>query len=164
METPDLIYAAQQGNLQAFNRLIADYGDLIYRLISRAALPGLDAEPFAQTAIQTIYRKLPGYRGGDFRLWIFKHLVNFCRSQIRRNHSHPKEPQEIKTEEQILQWCLSKLPMNERLVVILVDMEKLNYGETAVVLGIPAKAVQSRLARARRLVMNNSYGRVLVSG
>jgi RNA polymerase sigma factor (sigma-70 family) len=164
METPELIYAAQHGNLQAFNRLIADYGDLIYRLLSRAALPDLDAEPLTQAAIQNIYRKLPGYRDGDFRLWIFKHLVNFCRSRIRRNHSHPKKLQETSTEEQILQRCLSELPVEERLVVILVDMEKLSYGETAAVLGIPVKAVQSRLARARWLVMTNSSSPVLVSG
>jgi len=164
METPDLIYAAQQGNLQAFNRLIADYGDLIYRLLSRAALPGLDAEPLTMAAIRNLYRKLPGYRGDDFRLWIFKHLVNFCRSGIRRNQSHTKEPQEIKTEEQILQRCLSKLPMEERLVVILVDMEKLNYDEAAVVLGIPVRVVQSRLARGRRLILSSTRGPVLVSG
>lgn len=160
MDTPELIYAAQKGNLQAFNRLIRDYGDLIYRILFRAAFPTSDTEALTQAAIQSIYRKLPGYREVDFRLWIIKNSVNFCRSAIKRNHNRPEEHRWAVTEEQFIYYCLYLLPFEERLVVILVDMENLNYRETAAVLGIPVKTVQSRLARARRMITSKHSGYV----
>jgi len=158
MDTPELIYAAQKGNLIAFNSLIKDYVDLIYRLLSRGVLPGGEVNELTQTAIQSIYRKLPGYHGGDFRLWIIKNLINFCRSAVKRNHSGSRHPQGSGTGEQILHQFLAGLQVEERLVVILVDLEKLDYAEAAMVLGIPLKVVQSRLARARRLFIANYSG------
>lgn len=158
MDTPELIYAAQKGNLQAFNWLIRDYVDLIYRILSRAASPSWDTEALTQAAIQSLYQKLPGYRQVDFRLWIIKNSVNFCRSAIKQNPSRPKEIQWTATEGEFIRYCLGSLPFEERLVVILVDMENLNYGETATVLGIPVWAVQSRLARARRLITSQHSG------
>jgi DNA-directed RNA polymerase specialized sigma24 family protein len=158
MDTPELIYAAQKGNLQAFNRLIRDYGDLIYRILSRGVLTGEEADALAQIAIRSFYKKLPGYRGDDFRLWIIKNLVNFCRSSVKRNHSRSKHPQGPGTGEQTLQGYLSGLPVEDRLVVILVDLEKLDYKEAAMVLGIPLKAVQIRLARARRVFISKHSG------
>jgi RNA polymerase sigma-70 factor (ECF subfamily) len=48
-----------------------------------------------------------------------------------------------------LERALAALPEHYRIVVILSDLEELNYAEIAAALGIPLGTVRSRLARAR---------------
>lgn len=48
-----------------------------------------------------------------------------------------------------LRWAVSRLPMGQRQVLTLVDLEEMSYAETARALDIPVGTVMSRLARAR---------------
>ena len=48
-----------------------------------------------------------------------------------------------------LRWAVSRLPMGQRQVLTLIDLEEMSYAETARFLGIPVGTVMSRLARAR---------------
>jgi len=48
-----------------------------------------------------------------------------------------------------LRWAVACLPMGQRQVLTLVDLEEMSYAETAQALNIPVGTVMSRLARAR---------------
>ena len=48
-----------------------------------------------------------------------------------------------------LRGAVSRLPMGQRQVLTLVDLEEMSYAETARILDIPVGTVMSRLARAR---------------
>jgi RNA polymerase sigma-70 factor (ECF subfamily) len=48
-----------------------------------------------------------------------------------------------------IQHCLDNLPVDFRIVVVLVDIQGMDYGEAAGVVGTPVGTVKSRLARAR---------------
>ena len=50
---------------------------------------------------------------------------------------------------QAIQNCLDKLPVDFRVVVVLVDVQGMDYLEAADVIGKPLGTVKSRLARAR---------------
>ena len=50
---------------------------------------------------------------------------------------------------QAIQHCLDKLPVDFRVVVVLVDIQGMDYQEAANVIGKPLGTVKSRLARAR---------------
>ena len=52
-------------------------------------------------------------------------------------------------EQQTLRRALEALPLPQREIVLLADLEEMSYREIASVLGIPAGTVMSRLARAR---------------
>jgi len=45
--------------------------------------------------------------------------------------------------------AIARLPLGQRQVLTLVDMEDRSYAEVAEILGVPAGTVMSRLARAR---------------
>jgi RNA polymerase sigma factor (sigma-70 family) len=49
----------------------------------------------------------------------------------------------------VIQQSLDHLDMDQRAVVVLVDLQDFNYQEAAQILGIPVGTVKSRLARAR---------------
>ncbi len=176
METPELISAAQAGNIQAFNRLILEYQDAIHSLIYYIC-PGQDVEALTQAAVWRIYQRLSDYHGADFRLWLFKIVVNVCRRALypywfrinRDNHRGKAQPQlsgisshssrikseSIETSE--IQSCLSGLQPDLRVVVVLIDLEKLDYTQAAAVLGIPMDSVGKRLAKARWQLSNHLH-------
>lgn len=140
--TPELILAAQQGGLQAFNCLIQAYQDRIYNLVCRLVADEHRAEELTQAAVQRLYHDLPTYHNGEFYPWLLKILVKVCRPamQCKRTAGHSDQP---------LLDTLEALSPNLRLVIVLVDMEGLDYAQTAAILGIPKRTVSTRLAKAR---------------
>ncbi len=51
--------------------------------------------------------------------------------------------------EQIIQLALNQLDVDQRAVIVLVDLKDVDYLEAAQILGVPLGTVKSRLARAR---------------
>jgi RNA polymerase sigma-70 factor (ECF subfamily) len=176
MDETALIQMAKQGDLDAFNRLVLAYQDLVfnqaYRMISEPDV----AEDAAQDAFIIAYRKLETYRGGSFKAWLLRIVTNLCYDELRRRKrkpttplepvdhedeeiesprwlSDPAESPEAATERaelaRALQGCLEGLPVEFRAIVILVDIQGLDYSEAAEAIGSPLGTVKSRLARAR---------------
>ncbi|HEX9028480.1 MAG TPA: sigma-70 family RNA polymerase sigma factor, partial [Anaerolineales bacterium] len=134
------------------------------------------AEDITQDTFLLAYRNLPSFRGGSFKAWLFRIVSNLCYDELRRKNRRPTQPlnptdsedDEIESpawladsgptpEElveradlrQTLQRFLEELPAEYRSLVLLVDVEGLNYMEAAQALDIPVGTVKSRLARAR---------------
>lgn len=144
--TPDLIWAAQRSNLGAFNRLVDEHQDTIYNLVCYLLPAALEAESVTQKVVQRLYRDLPAYQGGDFYLWMIKTVAKVCRSFM-------SQVQPTNGLDQPLQSCLANLSPDLRLVIVLVDLEGLDYAQTAMVLGTSRRAVRARLAKARRHIL-----------
>ena len=151
--TPELIRAAQRGNLAAFNCLLSEYQDTIYNLVCFMFPLGQDQEVIAQKAIQRLYRDLRSYRSGDFDVWLLKTLVKDCRARLKRHYPGGHE-------DRSLQCCLGILPPKLRLAVVLVDMQGLSYAQAAAVLGIPRWLLCKRLAQGRRRILDASERRL----
>jgi RNA polymerase sigma-70 factor (ECF subfamily) len=176
MDEVALIRAAQEGDLNAFNRLVLAYQEMAlnqaYRLIGE-----LDAaEDATQEAFISAYRNLGGYRGGSFRGWILRIVSNACYDELRRRKRRPTtplepldaddeeiespswlaDPGELPEEHAVraelsdaIQDCLEGLPNDFRAVVVCVDLQGLDYSEASQAIGTPVGTVKSRLSRAR---------------
>jgi RNA polymerase sigma factor (sigma-70 family) len=176
MDEAALILQAQQGDLDAFNRLVLAYQDMIFRLAYRMLGEVEPAEDAAQETFISAFRNLSGYRGGSFKAWLLRIATNACYDELRRRKRRPTVPlepvdeddQEIESpgwladpgeapEEtaarreliQAIQDCLNQLPVDFRAVVALIDIEGLDYSEAAQAIHKPVGTVKSRLARAR---------------
>jgi RNA polymerase sigma-70 factor (ECF subfamily) len=173
---PELIEAAGRGDLMAFNRLILGCQDEIYTLVYHLAPARADVQAITQTMVQRMYHELPGFQGGDFRLWAYKELAKICREAWRseqaevgrrwpwkkngavpaRGHSpstgRPVENYRFDgvTGEEGIKTRLDELPFEQRLAVTLVDVLGLDYQGAADVLGASRSEIRSRLATARR--------------
>lgn len=191
MDETKLALAAQQGDLDAFNRLVLVYQDMAYNLAYRMLSDEAAAEDATQMAFISAYRNLKGYRGGSFRSWIMRIVTNQCYDELRRFKKHPTVPLEscnCEDKEDIesshwladdsnspeeayaraeldraIQHCLNNLPEDFRSVVILVDLEGQNYHDTASIINKPLGTVKSRLARARTHLQEclNRFGELL---
>ena len=134
------------------------------------------AEDATQDAFISAFRNLGSYRGGSFKAWLLRIVTNLCYDELRRRKRHPTTPlepldsdeEEIEspqwiadpgempeeyTQRRELSWalqnCLESLPLDFRSVVILVDIQGMDYSEAAQVIRKPLGTVKSRLARAR---------------
>ena len=64
-------------------------------------------------------------------------------------HLTPEGQAEADELEHAIQHCLDALPVEFRSVVVLADLQSLNYTEVAAALRAPLGTIKSRLARAR---------------
>ena len=176
MNEEQLIQAAQQGDLEAFNRLVLSYQGLAYNVAARLLNDPAAAEDATQEAFLSAYRHLRSYRGGSFKAWLLRIVTNGCydelRRQQRRRHTalesdspdgdqpanpawlaDPGEsPQQLAERAELnraIQRCLNQLETEFRTAVVLVDVQGMDYGEAALVMKRPLGTVKSRLARAR---------------
>ena len=100
-------------------------------------------------------------QGSDLRAWLFTIMhniyVNQTRSRVRHPHETLDEPDAEALQAREPDWselrdiddALTRLPAEQRAVVLLVGLEQLTYEEAAQVLDIPLGTVMSRLSRGR---------------
>jgi len=76
MDEVAIIQHAQQGDLDAFNRLVLAYQDMVYNQAYRVMGERAAAEDATQEAFISAYRKLHTYRGGSFKAWLLRIVTN----------------------------------------------------------------------------------------
>lgn len=101
---------------------------------------------------------------GSVKNWLMRIVVNACYDRYRRNRARPCDPMPDETIERLpaprdpiaerqltldVQDALVLLPIQQRVVVLLVDMHGYPTREVADMLGIPVGTVKSRCSRAR---------------
>ena len=174
-----LIESAQRGDMDAFNELVLQYQDLLYRIALRTTRDECIAEDAMQEAMIHAFRHIKSFRGGNFKSWLARVTVNASYDELRRGKRHngmslelytndgeeiespdwmrdpasgPDERAEQSELRRALHQCIKSLVPDYRLMVILVDMEGMSYEEAAYVAHVPVGTVKSRLARARAQV------------
>lgn len=176
MDEQWLILSAQKGDLEAFNRLVLAYQDMVYTHAYRILGDADSADDAAQETFISAYRSLMTFRGGSFRAWLLRIASNHCYDELRKIKRRPttpleplnsedeeienaqwltdpgQSPEEAATQKALkeaIQHCLDELPMDFRIVVVMVDVQGLDYQEAAEALAKPVGTIKSRLARAR---------------
>jgi RNA polymerase sigma-70 factor (ECF subfamily) len=124
-----------------------------------------EAEEVVQETFLRVYRHAAKYKpSAQFRAWMFRILTNLCRDARKKSKplycdevpdladtlTGPEESLARKRRQQALARAIRELPENQRFALLFSAYEGLSYRETAAILGISAKAVESLLVRARR--------------
>jgi RNA polymerase sigma-70 factor (ECF subfamily) len=167
------IRAAQAGDVDAFNSLVDAYQDMAYTVALRTLGHAEDAADASQEAFISAYRSIGAFRGGSFRAWLIRIVVNACydlRRYARRRPSasldglvedigeepwvderaQDPEASALSSETRAaIERALDALPEEQRLAIVLVDMQGLTYEEAAEALDCAVGTVRSRLARGR---------------
>ncbi len=176
MDEVYLIENAQRGDLDAFNRLVLAYQDYVYNQAYRILGDEAAAADAVQEAFVAAYHNIRSFRGGSFRAWLFRIVTNACYDELRQRKRKPttsleplddsgeeiespqwladpsESPEDTLVRTQLanaIQHCLEDLPLEYRMVAVLVDVQGMNYDEAAQAISKPLGTVKSRLARAR---------------
>ncbi len=170
MEEETLIAAARQGDTQAFDQLVRLYQSAIYNVAYRILGDEDAASDATQDAFLSAYKAIGKFRGGSFQGWLLRIVTNTCYDQLRRKKRQPttslegvyldsvppwaedEEPEEYALRQElgrIIQQGLSTLPPEQRVALVLSDIQGLSYQEIAEVMGTGLGTVKSRLSRGR---------------
>ena len=172
MDEQELVSRSKSGDVEAFNLLVEQYQRLVYNLALRMLGNSEAAEDASQDAFISAYKAIGKFRGGSFKSWVLRIAANSCRDKLRVARRYriisldtllletDDLPQDNNTESpedyalrrelgRFLNEGLAHLPEDQRLVVILSDVQGLRYEEVAQVTGSSLGTVKSRLNRGR---------------
>jgi len=185
MDEQALIKDALDGDLNAFNSLVLHYQDMAYSVAYRIMGEQGASDDATQEAFISAYQKLDQYRGGSFKAWLLRIVTNACYDELRRRQRQPvmplepelndgetfedpfwiedkaQNPEEQSEEAELqaaIQKCINALEDKFRAVLVLVDVEGLDYETASQAVGTPLGTVKSRLARARERVQDCLQG------
>lgn len=164
-----------------FDRVAIPHLDAAYNLARWLSGNAHDAEDITQEAFLRAFRFFEGFRGDDARAWILKIVRNTYYTEWRRGRGQgdatefdedfhspegqagsawtpsdasPESAMARKQEMGVLDRALRELPAEYREAIVLREVEDLSYKEIAAALDVPMGTVMSRLARARRLLLD----------
>ncbi len=173
MDEQAMIASARAGNAADLGELIGRYQDMAYSVAYRILGHPDAAADATQEAFLSAYRALAAYRGGSFRAWLLRIVTNACYDQLRLKKRRPllllddmiqddrgylalsdwaEDPEEAALRRDLVSSVeagLATLSWEQRVVVVLSDVQGLSYHEIAAVTGASLGAVKSRLNRAR---------------
>ena len=171
-----LVQRCKKGQLEAYEKLIKKYETKVYSLCYRYSGNYDDANDLAQEAFIKVFNSIDKFKGKSaFSTWLYRVTANVCLDEMRKQKKTPisiDKPQETEEGEvyfnlpdqkynpeiiaekndlkQLVHKGISKLPKEQRIIIILREMEELSYEEISEVLEISIGTVKSRLNRARK--------------
>jgi RNA polymerase sigma-70 factor (ECF subfamily) len=166
-----LVDAALEGELDAFNQLVATYQDYLYAMTVRVVRDQDIAEEAVQEAFFSAYRNLERFSGPSFRAWLTRIAINAARDLLRKRKRRPSEPYpeweddswqppapESESPEQVslaqqqrvaIARCMEGITDDQRAAIVLFDVQGYDYGEIATMTDVSVGTVKSRIHRGR---------------
>lgn len=156
-----MLLAHVAGDRYAFEELFYRHHRQLYRLARITSRNPDDAADALQDAMLSAHRSAPSFRhDASVSSWLYRIVVNSCLDRLRRNKTHAAgaleddlyhlgDPTARVDTALVVERALLRLPVEQRAVVVAVDMQGYSVAETARILGVPEGTVKSRCSRAR---------------
>lgn len=157
-----LLAAHRAGDRDAFGELVARHRRELWGIALRTLGDREDAADAVQEALVAAYRRAGSYRAeASVRTWLRRIVVNTCIDRIRYERVRPTVPwpvadvaargdPAVETVTRLaVDRALALLPVEQRVAVVLVDVQGYPVAEVAAILGVPTGTVKSRCSRGR---------------
>jgi RNA polymerase sigma-70 factor (ECF subfamily) len=188
-EDAALVERYRAGDGSALTALVEKYQDRIYNTCWRMCGNAEDAADLTQETFVKVMEAIEGFGGrSSFYTWAFRIAVNLTlthrRTHVRRrtvslsaaktsdgeeagaeqwapsNASSAEDQISERERDECVASAVNDLDDEHRTVIILRDMQALDYREIAEILDVPSGTVKSRLHRAR-LALKEKLGPIL---
>jgi len=166
----ELVARSQDGDKKAFEQLVIRNQDLVFSLAFKLSRNRDLANDIAQESFIRAWRAIEKFRGDSaFSTWIYRITVNTAWTLRKKAKKHAlaniedtqepividekKDPELIAINSDlsfVLKQALNKLPMEQRIIVELKNIEGMSHKEIAEYLGITVTAAKVRLHRAHQ--------------
>ena len=172
----ELVKSAQQGDMAAFEELVARHRDKIYARAFSMLRNEEEATDLSQEAWVKGWQRLVQFQGdSSFATWMTRIVINLCLDQLRKNkrvrtesidemneetggverqmpviNPNPTEGLERGELRTRIDKALGQLSYEHRTVLVLHEFEELEYKLIAKKMGCSIGTVMSRLFYARR--------------
>ncbi len=172
----EIIGAVRGGDINAFEELVLEYQTRVYNIALKMTGNAEDAFDISQEAFLKAFKALDGFRGeASFGSWIYRLTANLSIDFLRRQARHrpdktvyidddtdedrPAEIPDVTYEPQAvlenmelresIEAGLKRLPDEQRLIIVMRDVDGLSYSEISEALDMELGTVKSRIFRAR---------------
>ena len=161
----ELMIAAAEGDMDAFEELVHRHKDRAFRLACKYLGNRQEAEDLAQEAFLKILDSADSYRPtASFRTYLYRVVVNACLDYRKKKRPHftdslpvredhadgPGEAMEREARREEVREAIEELPKRQRMALVLQYYEGLSYAEVAEAMDCSESAVDSLLVRAKR--------------
>ena len=170
----------ERSRARRFEQLFSAHLDAAYNFARWLTRDERNAEDVVQEACLRAFKSLDGFHGDNGRPWLLAIVRNTYYTWFRRAkadaHSVPFDEDSLaanthdladlessvgsidrvlqqRDAQRLVNAALARLPEEFREVVVLRELEDLSYKEIAAIARIPLGTVMSRLARARKLLL-----------
>ncbi len=168
-ETQKLIIQSKKGDMQAFRQLMEQHQHYAYQLAYRILHCEEDARDSVQEAFIRVWQHLSRFNlKNKFTTWLYRIVVNQSLDKMRQKNrrfevtiidgnssvfvdpqQNPEDCYMNKETMDTIQKAMNHLPLKQRLVFILRDLQYLSVKEAAKVLRCTHQSVKSNLYHAR---------------
>lgn len=175
MNQPELIVQLQQGDGQAFKRLVDEWQDMVYNTAVGIVQNADDADDITQDVFIQVYQSVSSFKGeSKFSTWLYRIVVTKSLDHLKRKKrkkrfgfvqslfgvaseeeihpeefNHPGVLMENKEKANELFKALQQLPDNQRIAFTLHRLEAQKHQDIAEVMNMSVTAVESLIARAK---------------
>ncbi len=157
-----LLRAHVRGDADAFGELVRRHRDRLWAVALRTLSDREDAADALQEALLSAYRSAARFRGESaVTTWLHRIVVNACLDRARRRQTRATvalpeietvrdAAPELDTDTAMaVRSALAALPAEQRIPLVLLDMQGYAVAEIAQMLGVAEGTVKSRCARGR---------------
>ncbi len=165
LDDADLLARHLDGDADAFGVLVTRHRDRAWAVALRTLGDPTDAADALQDAFVSAYRQAAAFRGDSkFSTWLHRIVVNACVDLMRRRRARPAshlddvtaarlaDPRDLIGERELagdVTAALARINTDQRVAIVLVDLQGFAVDEVADILGVPTGTVKSRCHRGR---------------
>jgi len=160
----ELIERGQSGDEEALDELVKIYQTDIFKFCYMMCHSYVMAQDLSQETFFKLLKNLNKLEKiGNLRNWLFKCAKNLYLDHLKSSFHRKRveEDEEVYIEKSIdnltdeefisnMALIFAQLKVDERLILLLIDLEKYTYKEAAEFIGISEDAVRNRVHRARQ--------------
>jgi RNA polymerase sigma-70 factor (ECF subfamily) len=164
----ELLRAHVAGDPDAFGILVRRHSERLWAVALRTLGEREDAADALQDALVSAFRSAASYRGdAAVTTWLHRIVINACLDRIRRRkarptvplgdlepwehdqHGQPGDPSDARDTALDVRTALTRIAPDQRLALVLVDVQGHSVATAAEILGVAQGTVKSRCARGR---------------
>lgn len=175
MNQPELIVQLQQGDEQAFKKLVDEWQDMVYNTAVSIVQNEDDADDITQDVFVQVYQSVSSFKGDSkFSTWLYRIVISKALDHVKKKKrkkrfafvqslfgtaseeeihpeefNHPGVLMENRERAAELFKAMQLLPDNQRIAFTLHKLEAQRHQDIAAIMNISVTAVESLIARAK---------------
>lgn len=163
-----------EGDIEVFSLLVSKYQNLVFTICSRVFDNREEAEDIAQESFIKCFQSLKQFKGeSKFSSWLYTITYNTCMNHLKykkrqtsvedianiADHEIIEQDQifaklEQKEQTNLIQQALSKLELDEQMIIQLYYYEELPIKEISSILSLKIENIKIKLFRSRKKLFN----------